>query len=59
MVAGLISAKLSNHSLFNSARIATAFSVDALTHPGVGLSSPQIVRQFATEVSLQSLGIQG
>jgi 1-phosphofructokinase len=53
MVAGMVSAGLSGLSLADSAKLATGFSLDALTHPGPGLSSPQIVRQFAAEVRLQ------
>ena len=55
MVAGIVAAKLQGCSLSECARLATAFSMDALRHIGAGLSSVQAVRAAETRVILRPL----
>lgn len=53
MVAGFISAKLSGLNLAEAARRATAFSLDALSHPATGLSSPNAFKRWIPEISIR------
>jgi len=55
MVAGMISARLAGLSLEDSARRATAFSLDALGHLGSGLSSRESVRTLAAKVAIKRI----
>lgn len=55
MVAGIVAAKLQGFSLSECARLATAFSMDALTHIGSGLSSVQAVHAAEKSVILRPL----
>ncbi len=53
MVAGIVSAQLHNLSLEQGARLATAFSLDVITHIGSGLSSAQAIEALAQQVSIE------
>ncbi len=53
MVAGIVAAQLHNASLGTCARLATAFSLDAITHIGSGLSS-----RAATETLMQQVMVE-
>jgi 1-phosphofructokinase len=55
MVAGIVAGKLENLNLAEYARLATAFSMDALTHIGSGLTSVEVVQAAARRVTLQEL----
>ena len=55
MVAGIVAAKLQGCSLSECARLATAFSMEALRHIGSGLSSVQAVREAEKSVILHTL----
>jgi 1-phosphofructokinase len=55
MVAGIISAQLKGLSLADCARQATAFSIDAITHPGTGLSSRALIQALLPTITLQDL----
>jgi 1-phosphofructokinase len=55
MVAGMVSGKLRGLSLTECARLATAFSMDALTHIGSGLSSVQDVQSAMERVTIREL----
>jgi len=52
MVAGIVAARLQNLSLGECARLATAFSLDALTRLEPGLSSPEVIAALAKRVAL-------
>jgi 1-phosphofructokinase len=58
MVAGIVAGKLQGLALAECARLATAFSMDALTHIGSGLSSPQAVHAAQGRIVLHSLQAQ-
>jgi 1-phosphofructokinase len=55
MVAGLVAARLRGLSLTESARLATAFSVDAISHIGAGLSAPANIAVLSEQVQIESL----
>jgi 1-phosphofructokinase family hexose kinase len=55
MVAGLVAGKIRGLALTECARLATAFSMNALTHIGSGLSSVQAVQVAAEQVTLHEL----
>lgn len=55
MVAGLVAAQLAGLSPEDSARLATSFSLSALSHEGPGLTSPEAVRAFMPDITLRSL----
>ena len=54
MVAGLIAGQVQGLSLTNCARLATAFSLGAITSVGHNLPAPEIVQAYAQQVSLRS-----
>ncbi|HMA33723.1 MAG TPA: 1-phosphofructokinase [Chloroflexia bacterium] len=54
MVAGIVAAKLQGFALSECARLATAFSMDALRHIGSGLSSVPAVRAAEQSVILRA-----
>jgi len=54
MVAGLVSAQLAGLSPQDSARLATAFSLNALSHEGPGLTSKEDVRAFTSDIRITS-----
>lgn len=53
MVAGIVAAQLRGLSLAESARLATAFSLDVITHIGTGLSSPDSIARFQEQVAVR------
>ena len=55
MVAGIIAGQLRNMPLPACARLATAFSVDAITHVGSGLSSPAAIEAGMQQVTVEEL----
>ena len=60
MVAGLIAAQALGLSLAESARLATAFSLGAITSAGHNLPAPERVRAYAQQVSIRSsTGVPG
>ena len=54
MVAGLIAGQVQHLSLAECARLATAFSLGAITSVGHNLPAPEIVQAYAQQVSLRS-----
>lgn len=52
MVAGLISGQIQGFDLAECARLATAFSLEAISHVGAYLSSLDILREYAQLVSV-------
>jgi len=54
MVAGLIAGQVQELSLSECARLATAFSLGAITSVGHNLPAPEIVQAYAQQVSLRS-----
>ncbi len=55
MVAGTVAAQLRNLSLADTARLATAFSVDAVTHVGSGLSSWAAVQATLDQIIVETM----
>jgi len=55
MVSGTVAAKMQGASLADCARLATAFSLSAVTNVGAGLSSPEEVEAFKNQVSVRTL----
>jgi 1-phosphofructokinase len=55
MVAGIVAGKMSGLSLAESARLATAFSMSAITHIGSGLPSMEEVRSGMQQVEMREL----
>ncbi len=55
MVAGTVAGQLRNLSLADTARLATAFSVDAVAHVGSGLSSWAAVQSMTDQVSVEAM----
>jgi 1-phosphofructokinase len=55
MVAGIIAARIKGLSLPECARLATAFSVDAITHTGTGLSSPSAVKNLLPQITVEDI----
>ena len=53
MVAGLVAGHLRGLSLDICARLATAFSMDRVTHTGVGLASPTSIEQLMETVHIE------
>jgi 1-phosphofructokinase len=53
LVAGLVAAQLRGLGLTEAARLATAFSVDAVTRLGSGLSSPAAIDAFSRQVQVE------
>jgi len=53
MVSGLVASKARNDSLANCARLATAFSVDAITRVGSGLPSMDSVSAYMKQVTVE------
>ncbi len=58
MVAGLVAAQLRGLSLPAAARLATAFSVDAITHIGAGISSAAAIAALEERVVIEE-GMRG
>ncbi|HEU4327020.1 MAG TPA: 1-phosphofructokinase [Roseiflexaceae bacterium] len=58
MVAGLVAAQLRGLPLPAAARLATAFSVDAITHIGAGISSSAAIEALEERVVIEE-GIRG
>jgi 1-phosphofructokinase len=60
MVAGLIAGQVQGLSLPDSARLATAFSLGAITSAGHNLPAPEVVQAYAQQVSIRSsTGVPG
>ncbi len=59
MVAGIIAGKSRGLSLVECARLATAFSLDAITHVGSGMSSPEAVAVFMPQVAVRTVQPEG
>lgn len=57
MVAGIVAGQLRNMPLATCARLATAFSLDAISHIGSGLSSQQAIDNFMNRVTVEELNI--
>jgi 1-phosphofructokinase len=55
MVAGIVAGKSRGLSLAGCARLATAFSLDAITHVGSGMSSPEAVAAFIEQVVVRTV----
>ncbi|MFN2290610.1 MAG: 1-phosphofructokinase [Anaerolineae bacterium] len=55
MVSGMVAGKVQGSSLTECARLATAFSVDAITHVGSGLPSMASLRGFMDQVIVEKL----
>jgi 1-phosphofructokinase family hexose kinase len=55
MVSGMVAGKARNACLTDCARLATAFSVDAVTHVGSGLSSIASIRRYVDQVAVEKL----
>jgi 1-phosphofructokinase len=53
MVAGIVAGQLRNLPLAACARLATAFSLDAITHLGSGLSSPEVIETLMEQVTVE------
>jgi fructose-1-phosphate kinase PfkB-like protein len=53
MVAGIIAAQLGQLPLATTARRATAFSLDAITHIGTGISSPGAIAMLMERVIVE------
>jgi 1-phosphofructokinase family hexose kinase len=58
MVSGMVMGILQNDSLADCARLATAFSVNAITHVGSGLSSLSLVKDCVKQIAVQHLDAQ-
>jgi 1-phosphofructokinase len=52
-VAGLVAAHLRGLRLDETARLATAFSIDAVTRVGSGLSSPNAIEALARRIQVE------
>jgi 1-phosphofructokinase len=59
MVAGIVAGKSRSLSLAECARLATAFSLDAITHVGSGMSSPEAVAAFIEQVAVRTVQPEG
>jgi 1-phosphofructokinase len=55
MVSGLVASKARNDSLANCARLATAFSVDAITRVGSGLPSIDSINAYMEQVAVETV----
>jgi fructose-1-phosphate kinase PfkB-like protein len=55
MVAGIVAGKLRGLSLAEEARLATAFSVTAISHIGSGLHSVEAVQSAREQVMIREL----
>jgi len=55
MVAGIVAGKIQGLSLVECARLATAFSVVAISHIGSGLSSIEAVQAAMERVTIREL----
>ena len=53
LVAGLVSAHLRGLGLSETARLATAFSIDRVTRLGSGLSSPETIEAYKNQVQVE------
>jgi len=54
MVAGLIAGQIQGLSLPDCARLATAFSLGAITHAGHNLPAPEVLQAYVQQVSIQT-----
>lgn len=57
MVAGIVAGKIRGLSLAETARLATAFSVTAISHIGSGLHSVEAVRSAREKVTIRELSL--
>ena len=55
MVSGLVASKARDDSLADCARLATAFSVDAITRVGSGLSSMDSINAYMAQVAVETV----
>lgn len=55
MVSGLVASKARNDSLADCARLATAFSVDAITRVGSGLPSLASIKAYMDQVAVEAV----
>jgi 1-phosphofructokinase len=55
MVAGIIAAQLRGLSLADCARLATAFSLDAISHLGAGLAEPGALQSHFQQVTIETV----
>ena len=55
MVAGVVAGKLKGLSLADTARLATAFSMSAVSRLGSGLPSKEVLESYAAQVSVEKL----
>lgn len=55
MVAGIVAAQLRNLPLEAAARLATAFSVDKISHIGAGISGPEAIQALMEQVEVEEL----
>ncbi|MCB0200231.1 MAG: 1-phosphofructokinase, partial [Anaerolineae bacterium] len=58
MVAGIVAGKRRGLSLPDCARLATAFSVDAVTHIGSGLTSREAIESIAQQVAVTPVSLK-
>ncbi|MCB0207038.1 MAG: 1-phosphofructokinase [Anaerolineae bacterium] len=58
MVAGIVAGKQRGLSLPDCARLATAFSVDAVTHIGSGLTSREAIESIAQQVAVTPVSLK-
>ena len=52
MVAGLIAGQIQGLSLPDRARLATAFSLGAITHAGHNLPAPEVLQAYVQQVTV-------
>jgi 1-phosphofructokinase len=57
MVAGLIASQVQGLNLADSARLATAFSLGAITSAGHNLPAPEIVQSYVQQVSIRFISV--
>jgi 1-phosphofructokinase len=55
MVAGIIAGQVQGLGLSGCARLATAFSLGAITHAGHNLPAPETLQTYVQQVSIQTL----
>jgi 1-phosphofructokinase len=55
MVAGIVAARLRGLPLADAARLATAFSVDAISRIGAGLNAPAVIERIMDAVAVERL----
>jgi 1-phosphofructokinase len=55
MVSGIVAAQIGGRSLENTARLATAFSAEAVSRVGAGISSIERIQDFEAQVGIERL----